>query len=386
MTKKKVFLVFGTRPEAIKMAPVAIALKHSVWLDVRIVITAQHRQMLDQVVSLFDLKVDYDLNLMQPNQRLSDFTCSALRELCRIFDEEQPDLVLVHGDTATTFAAGLAAFYNKTLVGHIEAGLRTGNPYSPFPEEMNRRLTACLTTYHFAPTEQARQNLLNENIDTHKIVVTGNTVIDALFAIREKIKTSKNTSYIESVFKRFPGAKTILVTAHRRENFGKGIANLCKAIRKLVHVNHDVHVVFPVHPNPNVSVPVYAALQDVTHISLIEPLDYESFVYAMSASYFILTDSCGVQEEAPSLGIPVLVVRENTERNEGLEAGATKLVGTSAEGIFSEAHALLYNEVYHAAMRGAYAPYGDGKASGIIRQFLEKELCQQEAELMVAGA
>lgn len=371
MKFKKILLVFGTRPEAIKMAPLALELKKRQELDVKVCVTAQHREMLDQVLNLFELTPEYDLDLMQPGQDLFDITTKALQGLKDVFSEAKPDLVLVHGDTTTTFSASLAAFYQKIPVGHIEAGLRTGDIYSPWPEEINRKLTGSLTELHFAPTEKSQQNLIAENISNDNIFVTGNTVIDALLQVVDIVKTDielnqklKNQfDFVDST------KKLILVTGHRRESFGGGFERICQALKSLAE-RGDVQVVYPVHLNPNVKEPVERILAGVKNVHLIEPLDYLPFVYLMSRSYLILTDSGGVQEEAPSLGKPVLVMRDTTERPEAIQAGTVKLVGTDLDYIVEQAVILLDNQQEYKKMSIAHNPYGDGKACARIADII----------------
>jgi UDP-N-acetylglucosamine 2-epimerase (non-hydrolysing) len=371
MKFKKILLVFGTRPEAIKMAPLALELKKRPELDVEVCVTAQHREMLDQVLNLFELTPEYDLDLMQPGQDLFDITTRALQGLKDVFSEAKPDLVLVHGDTTTTFSASLAAFYQKIPVGHIEAGLRTGDIYSPWPEEINRKLTGSLTELHFAPTEKSQQNLLAENISSDNIFVTGNTVIDALLQVVDIVKT--DTELNQKLKKQFDFVdstkKLILVTGHRRESFGGGFERICQALKFLAK-RGDVQVVYPVHLNPNVKEPVDRILADVENVHLIEPLDYLPFVYLMSRTYFILTDSGGVQEEAPSLGKPVLVMRDTTERPEAIQAGTVKLVGTDLDYIVEQAIILLDNQQEYKKMSIAHNPYGDGKACARIADII----------------
>lgn len=370
--KKRVLLVFGTRPEAIKMAPLVKALKAQPAFDVKVCVTAQHRQMLDQVLHLFDIKPDFDLNLMKPGQDLYDITSGVLLGLKAVLTEWRPDAVLVHGDTSTTFAASLAAFYQRIPVGHVEAGLRTGNLYSPWPEEANRKLTSTLVKWHFAPTDTSRSNLLSENIAAESIHVTGNTVIDALLQVREKIIT--NASLRQQFEKNFDflGAakRLVLVTGHRRENFGAGFEQICQALARIARTHDDVQVVYPVHLNPQVQEPVRRLLGGIDNVHLIEPLDYLPFVYLMDKSTLILTDSGGIQEEAPSLGKPVLVMRDTTERPEAVEAGTVRLVGTNANEIASQASALLSNAEAWKAMAFAHNPYGDGFACKRIAQAL----------------
>ncbi|WJG08467.1 UDP-N-acetylglucosamine 2-epimerase (non-hydrolyzing) [Aliiglaciecola sp. LCG003] len=371
MTTKKVMLVFGTRPEAIKMAPLALALKNDSRLDVSVCVTAQHRQMLDQVLELFTLTPDYDLDLMQPGQDLYDITTRALLGLRDVFSEAKPDLVLVHGDTTTTFAASLAAFYQRIAVGHVEAGLRTGDIYSPWPEEINRKLTGSLTQLHFAPTEKAQANLLAEGVAPQSVFVTGNTVIDALVQVADKVKNDLelNRQMSEKFSFLDPQKKLILVTGHRRESFGGGFENICRALRTLSE-KPDVQVLYPVHLNPNVQEPVNRLLADTDDVFLIEPQEYLPFVYLMSRAHIILTDSGGVQEEAPSLGKPVLVMRDTTERPEAVEAGTVKLVGTDYQTIVEQAELLLDDSGAYEKMSFAHNPYGDGKACQRIRDII----------------
>ncbi|EJX1328841.1 UDP-N-acetylglucosamine 2-epimerase (non-hydrolyzing), partial [Vibrio parahaemolyticus] len=330
MLKKKVLTVFGTRPEAIKMAPLVHALNSDSRFEAKCCVTAQHREMLDQVLELFDIKPDYDLNLMKVGQTLNDVSASILLELKPVLQDFKPDVVLVHGDTATTFSASLAAYYEQIEVGHVEAGLRTGNIYSPWPEEANRRLTGVLTKYHFAPTETSKNNLLKENVSSDDIHVTGNTVIDALLMVKNKI--DKDESLNKSLASKFPfldsEKKLILVTGHRRESFGGGFERICEALAITAREHPDAQIVYPVHLNPNVREPVNRILKGVDNIHLIEPQQYLPFVYLMNRAYIILTDSGGIQEEAPSLGKPVLVMRDTTERPEAVAAGTVKLVGT----------------------------------------------------------
>ncbi len=372
---KKILTIFGTRPEAIKMAPVVAELAKSGRLDVRICVTAQHRQMLDQVLQLFDIVPHHDLDIMQPNQTLDQVTARVLTGIGKVIDMERPDLVLVHGDTTTTMASALAGFYRRVPVGHVEAGLRSGSFSAPFPEEMNRRVATLATHFHFAPTEKSRQNLLDEGIANEAIHVTGNTVIDALFETVRRIgDTPERHAELDRRFKFLDrSSRMILVTGHRRENFGDGFENICRALLDISQ-RHDVQIVYPVHPNPSVRGPVERILKDVPSIHLIDPLDYEPFVFLMQRSYMILTDSGGVQEEAPSLGKPVLDVRETTERPEAVKAGTVILVGTSREGIVREATRLLTDERHYTSMARASNPYGDGLAAKRIRAVLEGEL------------
>lgn len=370
---KKVLLVFGTRPEAIKMAPLALQLQLDVHnFETKVCVTGQHRQMLDQVLELFNLTPDFDLNLMKPGQTLSDITSGVLKGLEQVFAAWTPDVVLVHGDTATTFAASLAAYYHKIAVGHVEAGLRTGDIYSPWPEEANRRLTGTLTTYHFAPTQSSYNNLIKENIDPNTITITGNTVIDALLTVKDKVETDQNIiAQFEQQFDFLdPTKKLILVTGHRRENFGQGFLNICTALANIAKKYEDVQIIYPVHLNPNVQKPVNELLSGISNIYLIAPQDYLPFVYLMNRSYLILTDSGGIQEEAPSLGKPVLVMRNTTERPEAVAAGTVKLVGTDANLIKESVIELLENPILYQQMAESHNPYGDGNSSKYIKDFL----------------
>lgn len=366
----KVLSVFGTRPEAIKMAPLVKALADDSFFDARVCVTAQHREMLDQVLGLFEITPDYDLDLMKAGQDLYDITSGVLLGLREVLREFQPDMVLVHGDTATTFAATLAAFYQQIPVGHVEAGLRTGNMYSPWPEEANRVLTGRLATVHFAPTERNQNALLHEHIEADQITITGNTVIDALQWVVQKIEQSAELqTSIQSVLQQTGlntdvlGKRYVLVTGHRRENFGEGFENICRALSQLAAANPDTHFIYPVHLNPNVQEPVKRLLGGSTNVHLIQPLGYEPFVYLMQQAYLVLTDSGGVQEEAPGLGKPVLVMRDTTERPEAVEAGTVKLVGTDADLIVQEVQCLLDDIILYEKMARAHNPYGDGKAS-----------------------
>ena len=374
---KKVLLVFGTRPEAIKMAPLVKACKEETSILSKVCVTAQHREMLDQVLDMFDIIPDYDLNIMKPGQDLFDVTSNVLLGLKDVLSDFDPDIVLVHGDTTTTSASALAAFYHKIKVGHVEAGLRTGNIYSPWPEEANRQITGVLANYHFAPTTTSEDNLLKENKSKKNIIVTGNTVIDALLLALGKIEKdealkSKIIDSIHTQYRLKDDKKIILVTGHRRENFGEGIINICQALKSLALNNPDVDIVYPVHLNPNVQQPVKEILSDVSNIFLIEPLHYESFIYMMNQSYFIITDSGGVQEEAPSLGKPVLVMRDTTERPEAVEAGTVKLVGAKAQTIINEAQKLLDDKNEYERMSKAHNPYGDGRACERIVDFIKR--------------
>ncbi len=376
---KKVLLVFGTRPEAIKMAPLVKALQQEKKFITKVCVTAQHREMLDQVLEIFEIVPNYDLDIMKPGQDLFDVTSNVILGLKNVLDDFKPDIVLVHGDTTTTFATSLASFYKQIKIGHIEAGLRTNNLYSPWPEEANRQMTGVLTNFHFAPTTTSKQNLLVENKNKENIVVTGNTVIDALLLALDKIETSEElkNKILQKITSQYPlqeGKKFILVTGHRRENFGQGFVNICKALNKIASDNPDVDIVYPVHLNPNVQKPVKEILADTKNVYLIDPLQYESFVYLMSKSYLIITDSGGVQEEAPSLGKPVLVMRDTTERPEAVEEGTVRLVGTNPDLIVSETQKLLENQEEYNKMAKAHNPYGDGKACEKIVQFLKERL------------
>ncbi len=372
-------LVFGTRPEAIKMAPLVKGLQSCPQLNTVVCVTAQHREMLDQVLHLFDIVPEHDLNIMKPGQDLFDITGSILSGLKTVFQQERPDLVLVHGDTTTTLATSLAAYYSRIPVGHVEAGLRTGNKHAPFPEEMNRKLTGSLADVHFAPTPASRDNLLREGVPADSIHVTGNTVIDALLVVVEKLRNDK---VLQAEFaQRFsfldPKRRLVLVTGHRRENFGEGFQSICKALADIAAEHADVQVLYPVHLNPNVRQPVndILAARSLANVHLIDPVDYLPFVYLMDRAHIIVTDSGGIQEEAPSLGKPVLVMRDTTERPEAVEAGTVKLVGTSREKIVSEARRLLTDDQAYAVMSRAHNPYGDGKAvERIVQHILSMQL------------
>jgi UDP-N-acetylglucosamine 2-epimerase (non-hydrolysing) len=391
---KKVLIIFGTRPEAIKMAPVVLSLRAAGDCQVKVAVSAQHRQMLDQVLELFEIRADYDLNVMTPNQDLFDVTVRVLEKLRDVLKQEQPDLVLVHGDTTTTFAASLAAYYLKIPVGHVEAGLRTRDKYQPYPEELNRRLTGALADYHFAPTAAARDNLLAENVPEERVWVTGNTVIDALKIVAAQV-TRDSASWTGYFRKNFglelDGQRCLLVTGHRRENFGQSFRDICRALRDLAAHYADLHIIYPVHLNPNVQQPVYEILGNGPgegggqrgvssrrlpgggRITLLPPLDYAPFVFLMSRSMVILTDSGGIQEEAPALAKPVLVMREVTERPEGLWAGTVKLVGTARPRIFAAVQDLLDNQASYQAMAQAKNPYGDGCAAQRITRIVQQE-------------
>jgi UDP-N-acetylglucosamine 2-epimerase (non-hydrolysing) len=360
----KILSIFGTRPEAIKMAPLVKALNLADGIEAKVCVTAQHREMLDQVLDLFEIVPEYDLNIMKPGQSLYDVTTNILLGLKPILEEFKPDLILVHGDTSTTLSASLAAFYQQIPVGHVEAGLRTGNLASPWPEEGNRKLTGAITKLHFAPTDTSQQTLLNEGVDPNDIVVTGNTVIDALLQVVDKVK--KDDALISTLKVQFPELdetkKLILVTGHRRESFGGGFERICEALVEIATAHPDTQILYPMHLNPNVREPVNRILKNVDNVHLIEPQDYLPFVYLMNQAHIIVTDSGGVQEEAPSLGKPVLVMRDTTERPEAVQAGTVKLVGTNKERIISEVKNLLTNAQEYQTMSRAHNPYGDGKA------------------------
>ncbi|MFC0445708.1 non-hydrolyzing UDP-N-acetylglucosamine 2-epimerase [Pseudidiomarina halophila] len=374
MTKKKILVVFGTRPEAIKMAPLVKKLQSNKYIDCKVCVTAQHREMLDQVLELFAITPDFDLNIMKPGQGLHEITNAILSGLKPILDSLQPDFVLVHGDTATTFATSLAAYYGQYKVGHVEAGLRTGNIYSPWPEEANRKLTAVLTNLHFAPTASAVDALVNEGYSEDAIVQTGNTVIDALLDVVALLKN--DTGLRVRLDERFnfldDSKRLVLVTGHRRESFGGGFERICRAIRSIADSFEDVEFLYPVHLNPNVQKPVRELLASHPRIHLISPQDYLPFVYLMQRSYLILTDSGGIQEEAPSLGKPVLVMRDTTERPDAVSAGVVKLVGTEQDNIEKGLRQLLTDQDEYARMSIAQNPYGDGKACERIVKALEE--------------
>lgn len=382
---KKILLVFGTRPEAIKMAPLVKELeKHTTEFDIKVCVTGQHREMLDQVLSIFDIEPDYDLNIMKQGQDLYDITSRVLIGMRDVLVECKPDIVLVHGDTTTSTAAALAAFYQQILVGHVEAGLRTYNIYSPWSEEMNRQLTRCIATYNFAPTSLSKENLLKENVSEDNIIITGNTVIDALYWVVNRIKTDvvlnenlkvalANAGY--DTGRLTNGKKLVLITGHRRENFGDGFINICTAIRDLKNKYPNVDFVYPMHLNPNVRKPIHEIfgkdLLNIENMFFIEPLEYLSFVYLMEKANIVLTDSGGIQEEAPGLGKPVLVMRDTTERPEAVSAGTVKLVGTDYNMIINEVSTLLEDAVAYEKMSKAVNPYGDGLACKRIADFLK---------------
>lgn len=366
MKKQDVAVVFGTRPEAVKMAPLVHALRASRHLNPVVIVTAQHREMLDRTLGIFNIVPDYDLDLMRPNQGLSELTARLTLSLDDVLKDVKPDAMLVQGDTTSVFAASLVAFYHRIPVGHVEAGLRTRDMRKPFPEEMNRVLTGRLADWHFAPTRSAVDNLLGEGVRPDSVFMTGNTVIDALLEARKKPEAAPRAVA--------QGRRMILVTTHRRENFGAPLVNICVAVRQLLETNPDLDVLFPVHPNPNVSAVVRAALADQPRVTLCEPLDYLSFVSAMDAAYFVMSDSGGVQEEAPALGKPVLVLREETERAEAISFGVAELVGTDTNRIVQRAQNLLSNKDVYRRMATGASPYGDGHASARIVSILEKSL------------
>lgn len=373
---KKILIVFGTRPEAIKMAPLVKAFKNNNNFDTRVCVTAQHRQMLDQVLDIFEIVPEYDLNIMKAGQDLYDITANVLVGIRDVLTDFAPDVVFVHGDTSTTFSTSLAAYYAKVKVGHIEAGLRTYDIYSPWPEEGNRQLTGVLANYHFAPTAQSQQNLLKEGKDKNNIFVTGNTVIDALMYVVHRIDNQpelkqKIRAKISAQYPLETQRKVILVTGHRRENFGQGFINICEGLKQIALNNPEIDIVYPVHLNPNVQRPVNEILSNIANIYLIDPLQYEEFIYLMSQAYFIITDSGGIQEEAPSLGKPVLVMRDTTERPEAVAAGTVKLVGCDQAVLVREAEKLLNDQNEYEMMSRAHNPYGDGKACERVVQLMQ---------------
>ena len=375
-TMKKILIIFGTRPEAIKMVPLVKEFKKCQEFDVKVCVTAQHRQMLDQVLEIFEIVPDYDLDIMQARQDLYDLTSRILLKMRDVLDEFKPEIVFVHGDTTTASIASLAAFYRQIKVAHVEAGLRTGDIYSPFPEEINRQMVGIIANYHFAPTNLSKENLIKENKRLENIVVTGNTVIDALFLLLKTIEQNVNLkdkilASLKSKFNLDFDRKIILVTGHRRENFGAGFINICEALKCLAAKNPDIDIVYPVHLNPNVQEPVKNILSDIKNVHLISPLEYDEFVYLMSKSYFIITDSGGIQEEAPSLGKPVLVMRNTTERPEVVESGSVKLVGVDKEKIVLEAQKLLNDSKIYKKMAQAHSLYGDGNACAKIVEFVK---------------
>ncbi|QBO58362.1 non-hydrolyzing UDP-N-acetylglucosamine 2-epimerase [Chryseobacterium salivictor] len=368
---KKILLCFGTRPEAIKMASLVHELKTSNQFEIKVAVTAQHRQMLDQVLDFFEIVPDYDLDIMKENQSLNELCGRIFMKIDSVLQDYNPDLVLVHGDTTTSAVCAWAAFHRNIKVGHIEAGLRTFDKCSPFPEEVNRQITGRIADFHFAPTSISSQNLLAEKINPHNILITGNTVIDSLLWTKNKLDHNFGNLRIKELKQKLDFTKKIiLVTGHRRENFGDGFLNICNALIKIAE-NSEVEIVYPVHLNPNVQMPILKLLSGISNIHLIDPLDYPTFVWMMSNSYFIITDSGGVQEEAPSLGKPVLVMRNTTERPEAVDAGTVILVGTDSQKIVAASEKLLNNEVEYNKMKQTHNPYGDGQASPRIRKFLE---------------
>ncbi len=377
MKKKKILITFGTRPEAIKLAPLVLAFKQAADFAVTVCVTAQHRTMLDQVLEFFGIVPDYDLDLMQNDQTLFDLTSDVLLNVKTVLEDAAPDYVFIQGDTTTAFAVALSSFYFRIPVCHVEAGLRTNNIYSPFPEEMNRQLASRICRFHFAPTQRAQQNLQAEHIPEEAILVTGNTVIDALFEARKRLRPDsaairmlkKEINFDNSSFRR-----RIVVTGHRRENFGEGLENLCRALKALALEHPDIQIVYPVHLNPNVQKPAYSLLGNIDNIRLLEPLDYESFIWLMDTAYCIITDSGGIQEEAPALGKPVLLTRDTTERPEAIEAGTVKMIGTSADRIIAETNRLLLDSRVYGQMSTARNPYGDGRACERIISFMRQRL------------
>jgi UDP-N-acetylglucosamine 2-epimerase (non-hydrolysing) len=376
MTKPRILTIFGTRPEAIKMAPLVLALARDERFDAKLCVTGQHREMLDQVLALFEILPDFDLGIMKAKQSLSDVVAATIDRLQQVFAEYRPDIVLVHGDTASTFAATLSAFFHQVRVGHVEAGLRTGNLQSPWPEEANRKLTGVLATLHFAPTNMARDNLLAEGVAPETIAVTGNTVVDALLMMTERL--AADAELRASMLKDFaflrPDHKMLLVTGHRRENFGDGFERICSALGQIAEMHPALDIVYPVHLNPNVREPVNRLLAKYKNVHLIEPVDYLPFIYLMQCSTIVLTDSGGIQEEAPSLGKPVLVMRDTTERPEAVLAGTVKLVGTAIEEIVLGVSSLINDRALYERMSAAHNPYGDGKATSRIIEGLVSEL------------
>ncbi|WP_445432926.1 non-hydrolyzing UDP-N-acetylglucosamine 2-epimerase [Chryseobacterium indoltheticum] len=365
-------IIFGTRPEAIKMAPLVKEFKKHSSFETKVCVTAQHREMLDQVLDFFEIIPDYDLDLMKANQNLYSLTADIITELKPILEDFKPNYVYVHGDTSTSTIAALAAFYAGAKICHIEAGLRTNNKWSPFPEEMNRQLTGRLADYHFAPTQQSYNNLIAENINAENIIITGNTVIDALMESAKKVQNLKSNEidYLKSIINK--GKKIILVTGHRRENHGQGFVNICEALKDIAYANDEVQIIYPVHLNPNVKKVVHEILSDISNINLIEPLSYPAFVWLMTQSYLIITDSGGVQEEAPSLGKPVLVMRNTTERPEAVASGTVILVGTDKDIIVKETNSLLHDSQRYESMSKLHNPYGNGNASKKIVEFINK--------------
>ncbi len=372
---KKALFIFGTRPEAIKMAPVVQYFKQfPQQIETKVCVTAQHREMLDQVLDFFDIQPDYDLNLMKKGQNLFELSARILTHLHPVLDRYRPDLVLVHGDTTTTMMGSIAAFYGGAKIGHVEAGLRTHNKYAPFPEEINRQITGRVTDFHFAPTRKAKENLLLENTAEKNIVITGNTVIDALYSGMKKLETYEDQEIKQLKNIVDTDKKLVLVTGHRRENFGEGFINICLAIKEIAEQNPNVQVIYPVHLNPNVQKPVFDILGNISNVHLIDPLSYPAFLWLMNQSFMIITDSGGIQEEAPSLGKPVLVMRETTERPEAVEAGTVLLVGTDKQKIVNTTNELLQEGYLYQQMKKSHNPYGDGKASQRIFDFVMNNL------------
>ena len=373
MKKKRILLIFGTRPEAIKMAPLVKEFrKHPDIFDTKVCVTAQHREMLDQVLDFFEVKADYDLDLMKPGQDLYALTAKIIESLKPVLEEFSPDYVFVHGDTTTTMAGSIASFYYGAKVCHVEAGLRTNNKLSPFPEEINRQITSRISDYHFAPTEDSRKNLIKENVSANNILVTGNTVIDALIKSVEKVNENPS-QLVQNLSKQIGDQEVVLVTGHRRENHGGGFERICKALKRIAEDNTDRLIIYPVHLNPKVQEPVNRILSGVNNVILIDPLAYQDFIWLMNRSKIIITDSGGVQEEAPSLGKPVLVMRDTTERPEAVEAGTVLLVGTNEDLIVSKALDLLNNEDNFIKMSKLHNPYGDGLASKRIVDFIKNK-------------
>ncbi len=373
---KRILIIFGTRPEAIKMAPLVNEFKNNGRFQIKVCVTAQHREMLDQVLDFFSIEPDFDLDLMKPNQNLYSLTADIITGLKELLDVYRPDYVFVHGDTTTTMAASIASFYSGAKVCHIEAGLRTFDKKAPFPEEINRQVTSRIADYHFAPTAQSKNNLLAENIKEENIIVTGNTVIDALLYSSDKVKDIENTEiqHLKNIVD--STKRVILVTSHRRENHGQGFLDISAALREIAHENPDVQIIYPVHLNPNVQKPVYDILSGIGNIKLINPLSYPAFVWLMNQSYLIITDSGGVQEEAPSLGKPVLVMRDNTERPEAVDAGTVILVGANKAKIVEETRVLLHDRIRYQQMSTLHNPYGDGNACRRIVEFIVSEGCE----------
>ncbi|MDM1047931.1 non-hydrolyzing UDP-N-acetylglucosamine 2-epimerase [Sphingobacterium hotanense] len=379
---KKNLIIFGTRPEAIKMAPLVEAFQNSADFVTKVCVTAQHREMLDQVLDFFDIHPDYDLDLMKPNQNLYSLTADIITKLKDILEEFKPDYVFVHGDTTTTMASSIAAFYSGAQVCHIEAGLRTFNKRAPFPEEMNRQVATSVCDYHFAPTQKAKENLINENIDERNIVVTGNTVIDALFYSSERVNLE--IEGLQEIIEE--GKKLILMTGHRRENHGERFVRICEALKEIAENNPEVQIIYPVHLNPNVQTPVYEILSGIKNVYLIDPLAYPAFVWLMNRAHLIITDSDGVQEEAPSLGKPVLVLRDITERPEAVEVGTVILVGTDKKRIVAEAQSLLTDSERYNEMSALHNPYGDGRACDRVVNFIRELTLNKDISPIATGA